>query len=166
MPRARRLVYIPFLQSCQRFLFTLIMALHRVFKFWSGGSSGCSVVKDYEWSKERGRGFHFQGALFLSVRTSVTNTGNSGSPGANFKDESSRVSRTHNRSRWPKFRTAQANHRRVSPLASLYLKMVHRASLVAQWLRICLLVQGTRVRALVREDPTCRGATKPVRHNY
>ena len=27
-------------------------------------------------------------------------------------------------------------------------------------------MQGTRVRALVREDPTCRGATKPMRHNY
>ena len=25
---------------------------------------------------------------------------------------------------------------------------------------------GTRVRTLVREDPTCRGATKPVCHNY
>ena len=36
------------------------------------------------------------------------------------------------------------------------------ASLVAQWLRIRLPVQGTRVPALVREDPTCRGATKPV----
>ena len=35
-----------------------------------------------------------------------------------------------------------------------------RASLVAQWLRICLPMQGTRVRALVWEDPTCRGATK------
>ena len=40
------------------------------------------------------------------------------------------------------------------------------ASLVVQWLRICLPMQGTRVRALVREDPTCRGATKPVCHNY
>ena len=40
-------------------------------------------------------------------------------------------------------------------------------SLVAQWLRIRLPMQGTQVRALVREDPTCRGATnKPVRHNY
>ena len=39
-------------------------------------------------------------------------------------------------------------------------------SLVVQWLRICLPMQGTRVRALVREDPTCRGATKPVSHNY
>ena len=27
-------------------------------------------------------------------------------------------------------------------------------------------MQGTQVRALVQEDPTCRGATKPVRHNY
>ena len=27
-------------------------------------------------------------------------------------------------------------------------------------------MQGTRVRALVWEDPTCRGATKPVCHNY
>ena len=41
-----------------------------------------------------------------------------------------------------------------------------RASLVAQWLGICLPMQGTRVRALVREDPTCRGAAKPMRHNY
>ena len=40
------------------------------------------------------------------------------------------------------------------------------ASLVAQWLRIRLLMQGTRVQALLWEDPTCRGATKPVRHNY
>ena len=42
---------------------------------------------------------------------------------------------------------------------------VHRASLVAQWLRICLPMQGTRVRALVWEDPTCRRATGPVSHN-
>ena len=38
--------------------------------------------------------------------------------------------------------------------------------LVAQWLRIHLPMQGTQVRALVQEDPTCRGATKPVHHNY
>ena len=41
-----------------------------------------------------------------------------------------------------------------------------RASLVAQWLRICLPMQGTRVRALDREDPTCRGATGPVSHTH
>ena len=40
------------------------------------------------------------------------------------------------------------------------------ASLVAQGLRICLPMQGTRVRSLVWEDPTCHGATKPVGHNY
>ena len=40
------------------------------------------------------------------------------------------------------------------------------ASLVAQWLRIRLPMQGTRVRALVWEDPTCHGSTKPTRHNY
>ena len=38
-------------------------------------------------------------------------------------------------------------------------------SVVAKWLRICLPMQGTRVRALVWEDPTCRGATTPVSHN-
>ena len=48
----------------------------------------------------------------------------------------------------------------------VYLKSYSRASLVAQWLRICLPMQGTRVRALVWEDPTCRGATRPVSHNY
>ena len=40
------------------------------------------------------------------------------------------------------------------------------ASLVAQWLGVCLPVQGMRVRALIWEDPTCRGATRPVSHNY
>ena len=45
-------------------------------------------------------------------------------------------------------------------------KQTHRASLVAQWLKICLPMQGTWVPALVREDPTCRGASKPVHHNY
>ncbi|KAJ8795970.1 hypothetical protein J1605_002732 [Eschrichtius robustus] len=45
-------------------------------------------------------------------------------------------------------------------------KLTPGASLVAQWLRICLPMQGTQVRALVREDPTYRGAMKPVCHNY
>ena len=40
------------------------------------------------------------------------------------------------------------------------------ASPVAQWLRIRLPMQGTQVQALVREDPTCRGASKPVRRDY
>ena len=39
-------------------------------------------------------------------------------------------------------------------------------SLVAQWLRIHLPMQGTQVWSLVWEDPTCHGATKPMHHNY
>ena len=45
------------------------------------------------------------------------------------------------------------------------IKSLTGASLVAQWLRICLPMQSTRVRALVWEDPTCRGATGPVSHS-
>ena len=44
-------------------------------------------------------------------------------------------------------------------------KLLQGTSLVAQWLRICLPMQGTQVRALVREDSTCRRATKPVCHD-
>ena len=51
-------------------------------------------------------------------------------------------------------------------MISLLSKEVVGASLVVQWLRICLLMQGTQVRALVWEDPTCHGATGPVSHNY
>ena len=47
-----------------------------------------------------------------------------------------------------------------------HIKNIIGASLVAQWLRICLPMQGTRVRALVWEDPTCRGATGPMSHSY
>ena len=45
-------------------------------------------------------------------------------------------------------------------------KTIRGASLVAQWLRIHLPMQGTRVQALGQEDPTCCRGTKPVRHNY
>ena len=37
--------------------------------------------------------------------------------------------------------------------------MVHR-------LRICLTMQGTQDLSLIKEDSTCQGTTKPVRHNY
>ena len=45
-------------------------------------------------------------------------------------------------------------------------KVVDGTSLVVQWLRIRLPMQGTQVQALVWEDPTRHGATKPMRHNY
>ena len=53
----------------------------------------------------------------------------------------------------------------IYPEKTIIQKGSCRASLVAQWLRICLLMQGTRVRALVWEDPTCHGAAGPVSHN-
>ena len=40
-----------------------------------------------------------------------------------------------------------------------------RSSLVAQWIRIHLPMQGTQLRSLVREDSTCCGTSKPVCHN-
>ena len=57
------------------------------------------------------------------------------------------------------------------PLLGIYTeetiiqKNTCRASLVAQWLRVRLPMQGTWVRALVWEDPTCCGATRPMCHN-
>ena len=49
---------------------------------------------------------------------------------------------------------------------TLLLKSAFRASLVAQWLRIRLPKQETRVQSLSREDPSGRGAAKPVSHSY
>ena len=46
------------------------------------------------------------------------------------------------------------------------LKVSSWTSLVAQWLRIHLPMQGTWVRTLAWEDPTCHRATKLVHHNY
>ena len=57
-----------------------------------------------------------------------------------------------------------AQHTKITPIT--VIKKKSRASLVAQWLEIRLPVQGTRVCAPVREDPTCRGTAGPVSHNY
>ena len=46
------------------------------------------------------------------------------------------------------------------------MKITFGTSLVVQWLRQCLPGQGTWVRSLVQEDPTCLRAAKPVHHNY
>ena len=37
---------------------------------------------------------------------------------------------------------------------------------MVQWWRICLPIQETWIRPLIREDPTCLRATKPMHHNY
>ena len=44
----------------------------------------------------------------------------------------------------------------------LHKKLLYWTSLVVQWLRICLPMQGTWVQSLVQEDPPCQGATKPA----
>ena len=36
---------------------------------------------------------------------------------------------------------------------------------VAQWWRVHLPMQETRVQSLIRKDPTCYGAAKTMRHN-
>ena len=47
-----------------------------------------------------------------------------------------------------------------------YFKINFSASLVVQWLRMCLPMQRTCVGSLLWEDPTCCRASKPVHHNY
>ena len=42
----------------------------------------------------------------------------------------------------------------------------YRTSLVVQWLRIYLPIQGILVQPLLWEDTTCSRAVKPVCHNY
>ena len=39
-------------------------------------------------------------------------------------------------------------------------------SLVVQWLKICLAMQGIAVQPLVWKDPTCLGAVETVSHNF
>ena len=40
-----------------------------------------------------------------------------------------------------------------------------RTSLVVQWVRVCLPVQGAFIASLVWEDSACRRATEPVHHS-
>ena len=49
---------------------------------------------------------------------------------------------------------------------SVHSKVEPRVSLVVQWLRILLPMQGTRVQSLLSKDPKCLVATKPVSYNY
>ena len=64
---------------------------------------------------------------------------------------------------WPK--STWYNWTIITILSEIFKIECLGTSLVAQWLRIRLPMQGTWVQALVGEDPTCRGAAKPVRHN-
>ena len=51
------------------------------------------------------------------------------------------------------------------PISIFPFQLYWGTSLVVEWLRVCLPVQGTGVRALVREDPTRHRAAGPTRHN-
>ena len=99
-------------------------------------------------------------ALFCSMCLSSGGLSQACSPGTAEKQESKGK---HAR---PQKVQSQNWHNVNSASFSWLKKVTWRASLVAQWLRICLLMQGTRVRALVWEDPTCHGAAGPVSHNY
>ena len=46
------------------------------------------------------------------------------------------------------------------------IKITLGTSLVAQWIRTRLPMQGTWVQFLVWEDSTCCGAAKPMSHNH
>ena len=53
-----------------------------------------------------------------------------------------------------------------SPIVVLTKSTDAGTSLVVQWLRIRLLMQGTWVWSLAWEDPTCRGVARSKCHNY
>ena len=54
----------------------------------------------------------------------------------------------------------------LSTLLFCLFKKKLRASLVVQWWRIPIVMQGTQVRSLAREDPTPLRAAMPTGHNY
>ena len=58
------------------------------------------------------------------------------------------------------------NYNEHVAVTEVNMKCYGGAFLAVQWLRILLPMQGTRAQTLFWEDPTCRGATMPVRHNY
>ena len=67
---------------------------------------------------------------------------------------------TNAKKKWKKRKNSQSEDYYLRSRKAL------RTSLVAQGLRIRLPIQGTWGRSLVREDLTCRRATKPMCHNY
>ena len=63
--------------------------------------------------------------------------------------------------------TQKGNYFIISLICGIFKKsQTYGTSLVAQWLRIHLPMQGTRVLSRVWEDTTCCGTTEPVCHNY
>ena len=65
---------------------------------------------------------------------------------------------------WKKILHVNGNQKKAGVAILISDKIDFRASLVVQWLRVHLPMQGTWVHALVREDPTCHRAAGPVSH--
>ena len=47
---------------------------------------------------------------------------------------------------------------------TLLISFIYRTSLVVQWLRICLLMQGTWIQSLIQKESTSYGASKLAHH--
>ena len=77
-----------------------------------------------------------------------------------------REDKTHKPWSWLSCLLRKMEGQRMSLFLKIQIKKNRGASLVVQWLRICLPMQGTQVQALVWEDPTCCRAAKPMHHNY
>ena len=52
------------------------------------------------------------------------------------------------------------------PFVICFVTILEIKVLIQKKKKICLPMQRTQVRALVREDPTCHRSTKPMGHNY
>ena len=62
--------------------------------------------------------------------------------------------------------TAEVKEREHTRCLNSNREWISGTSLVAQWLRLHMLTQGTWVWSLVQDDPTCCRVAKPVCHNY
>ena len=78
----------------------------------------------------------------------------------NYREKNVKITNT-----WRLNNTLLNNQEITEEVKEEIKKYLERASLVAQWLRVRLPMRGTRVRALVWEDPTCHRAAGPVSHN-
>ena len=119
----------------------------------SSNRNSCDFPNSWRWSTALVLDCYLLYDGFCTFPRKVLNFGHTPTPSIHFSYNSPHPSLHLNFS-----------HHLISPIKSL--SGGGGASLVAQWLRICLPMQGTQVQALVQEDPTCCGATKPMHHNY